>query len=126
MVDVETVRVLIVVLVPAILGGSLRSVIGFLKSGALSWSDWSWKKATPAMLIGGALGLLVEYQAFLDPEVVGLAMTVLAAAGAAMVGQDAPKALKEATKAKGLLRRKGGKRRKGRKDKKAISSDSEE
>lgn len=124
MVDVETVRVLIVVLVPAILGGSLRSVIGFLKSGALSWSDWSWKKATPAMLIGGALGLLVEYQAFLDPEVVGLAMTVLAAAGAAMVGQDAPKALREA-KAKGLL---GRRRRKSRKrsGKKARAPDSEE
>ena|SRR3990167_1037020 len=124
MVDVETVRVLIVVLVPAILGGSLRSVIGFLKSGALSWSDWSWKKATPAMLIGCALGLLVEYQAFLDPEVVGLAMTVLAAAGAAMVGQDAPKALREA-KAKGLL---GRRRRKSRKrsGKKARAPDSEE
>ena len=124
MVDVETVRVLIVVLVPAILGGSLRSVIGFLKSGALSWSDWSWKKATPAMLIGGALGLLVEYQAFLDPEVVGLAMTVLAAAGTAMVGQDAPKALREA-KAKGLL---GRRRRKSRKrsGKKARAPDSEE
>jgi len=124
MVDVETVRVLIVVLVPAILGGSLRSVIGFLKSGALSWSDWSWKKATPAMLIGGALGLLVEYQAFLDPEVVGLAMTVLAAAGAAMVGQDAPKALREA-KAKGMLSRRRRKSRK-RGGKKARASDSEE
>ena len=89
--DVAGWQALLTVLVSAAIGGGLRAIIGYHRHGGSE--PWSWGKSMPAFGLGAAVGIVIEMEPYLDAQLFGMVMTVLAASGAAMLGQDGSKAI---------------------------------